>query len=306
MAGEFFSAASVNMAAGFPLKIVRDAQNPQVPMHSHEFTEIAFVACGCARHTHISRNGVVYKEGLVQGDLFSILPGEFHAYEQCKSMVLYNIYLDAAILDDFSHLHSLPNWNILLHGRTGLEMKKLHLSGGLLRRAVQCLDLAIREAHLQHDGFETMMLALFLEFLIPAIRFPRPENSLGVESFGILESISMLEDKPEKKFTLKQLAALSRMSIPSYTKKFRSATGLSPMAYLLHVRLLKVCDMLTMSDMPVQNIAGECGFCSPNYMIKLFHREIGMTPEQFRKQQLSRRKPGILQEHQETNIQLMP
>ncbi|MBO5667939.1 MAG: helix-turn-helix domain-containing protein [Lentisphaeria bacterium] len=289
MSGEFFSAASVNIATGFPLKIVRDAQNPLVPMHSHEFTEIAFVACGCACHTHISRDGVIYQEGLVQGDLFSVLPGEYHAYEQCRSMVLYNIYFDAAILDDFISLHSLPNWKILLHERTDLEMKKLHLSGGQLSRAVECLDRAIREAHLRQDGFETVMIALFLEFLIPAIRSPRPESTLGVESFGILESISLMEDKPEKKFTLKQLASISHMSIPSYTKKFRTATGLSPMAYLQHIRLLKVCDMLTMTDAPVQNIAEECGFCSPNYMIKLFHREIGVTPEQFRKRQLSRK-----------------
>ena len=59
------------------------------------------------------------------------------------------------------------------------------------------------------------------------------------------------------------------------------------MAYLQKVRLLKVCDMLSMSDLPVQNIADVCGFCSPNYMIKLFHREFGTTPEQFRKSQLN-------------------
>ncbi|MBE6357530.1 MAG: helix-turn-helix domain-containing protein [Lentisphaerae bacterium] len=286
---DFFSAASVNIASGFPLKMVRDAQNSQVPMHSHEFTEIAFVACGCARHTHISRDGAVYQEGLVQGDLFSVLPGESHAYEQSKSMVLYNIYFDAAILDDFTHLHSLPNWKILLHDRTDLEMKKLHLSGGQLSRAVQCLDRAIRESCLKQDGFETVMIALFLEFLISAIRAPLPENTLGTDSYGILESISHMEDAPEKKFTLRQLAQMSHMSIPSYTKKFRTATGLSPMAYLQHVRLLKVCDLLTMTDAPVQEISGQCGFCSPNYMIKLFHREIGVTPEQFRKQQLSQK-----------------
>lgn len=287
MGGEFFSAASVNMAVEFPLKIVRDAQNPSVPMHSHEFTEIAFVACGCAQHTHISRNGGIYQEGLVQGDLFSVLPGEFHAYENCKSMVLYNIYFDAKLLDHFANLHSMPNWDILLHERTDLEMKKLHLSGGQLSRAVKCLDLAIREAHLRQDGYETVMTALFLEFLIPAIRSPRKENNLSVESFGILESISLMEDKPEKQFSLQQLASMSHMSIPSYTKKFRAATGLSPIAYLQRVRLLKVCDILTMSDLPVQNIAELCGFCSPNYMIKLFHREFGITPEQFRKMQLS-------------------
>ena len=287
MSGQFFSAASVNMAMEFPLKIVRDAQNPLVPMHSHEFTEIAFVACGCAQHTHISRNGGVYKEGLVQGDLFSVLPGESHAYEQCKSMVLYNIYFDATLLDYFVNLHSMPNWKILLHERTNLEMKKIHLSGGQLSRAVKCLDLAIREENLHQDGYETVMTALFLEFLIPAIRSPLKESNLTENSFSVLESISLMEDKPEKKFTLGQLATMSHMSVPSYTKKFRIATGLSPMAYLQKVRLLKVCDMLSMSDLPVQNIADVCGFCSPNYMIKLFHREFGTTPEQFRKSQLN-------------------
>ena len=202
-------------------------------------------------------------------------------------MVLYNIYFTPTILDGFPHLHSMPSWNILLQKRSKPEMKKLHLSGEQLRRAVQCLDRAIREEHLHREGCETMMLALFLEFLIPAIRSPRHEIPLRPESFGILESLSLMEERPEKKFTLSQLADISHMSIPAYTGKFRAATGMSPMAYLLHLRLLKVCDMLTMTDATIQNISEQCGFCSPNYMIKLFHREIGVTPACFRKRQLA-------------------
>ena len=168
-------------------------------MHSHEFTEIAFVACGYARHTHISHNGGIYQEGLVQGDLFSVLPGEMHGYEHCKNMVLYNIYFDAAVLNHFIHLHTMPNWKILLHERTDLEMKKLHLSGGQLSRAVQCLDHAIREANLRQDGFETVTVALFLEFLNRNNALFR--NGQKIISDGALVAITLMiaESDPKEK-----------------------------------------------------------------------------------------------------------
>lgn len=285
----FFSAASVDIPKDFPLKIVKESQDPYVPMHSHEFSEIAFVAGGYARHTHISRDGRICREGLIQGDLFSVLPGESHSYEHCKSMVLYNIFFDPGIFDHFPVAGDMPTWRSLLYEHDDTAIKKRHLSGGQLSRAIQCLDRAIREAHLRQEGYKTVMTALFLEFLIPAMRLPGQEVLLGEESYGILESISLMEEQPERKFTLKQLARLSSMSIPSYTKKFRIATGLSPMNYLQKVRLLKVCDALTMSDAALQTIAEQCGFCSSNYLIKIFHREIGVTPEQFRRRQINQK-----------------
>ncbi len=279
-----FSERDVGMTPGFPLKIVKDRQMQSVPYHSHNFIELAFVAEGCALHSYTGRGGQTRHEGLIQGDLFSVLEGESHEFRKGRNMVLYNIYLHRELLAPYPELEKLPGWKILFE-RGGTPEHQLHLAPVERTAAAKCLDRAILEENRRGDCFETVVTALFLEFIIPALRKRAKGAELGENSFGVLESISMMEGQPERTFTLSELAKFSGMSVPSYTKKFRTATGVSPMEYLLKVRLLKVCDYLTMTDLSIGEISGLCGFCSANYMIKLFRREIGITPAQYRKEQ---------------------
>ena len=57
------------------------------------------------------------------------------------------------------------------------------------------------------------------------------------------------------------------------------------MEYLFKERLVQVRHFLAETDLSIGEIATRCGFCTPNYLIKLFRRELGITPAQYRKEQ---------------------
>ena len=273
------------MRADFPLRIVRDRQMTCVPQHTHTFTELAFVAEGSALHSHTDLKGKTRYEGLIPGDLFSVLPGESHEFHQGRSLVLYNIYLHEQLLAPYVQPFRLPGWSRLFH-RTTARTESIHLSVADRIFASQCLDRAIREERNRQDGYEAVMIALLLEFLIPAIRNPDYWiQPLDGGSSGVLESVSMMEESPERQFTLGELAHVSNMSVASYTAKFREATGMSPMSYLLKVRLQQARHYLRDGDRSIEEIARKCGFCTPNYLIKIFRRETGRTPGQWRREQ---------------------
>ena len=289
MGAPYFFTEEELIGPGLPLKIEKARQMDCVPFHGHDFIEIAFVADGSALHRHTGADGHTRLGGLIQGDLFSVLPGERHGYEECGSMVLYNIFLKPEWIETYRHLENLPGWRRLLGRRSTVPEGCLHLSAAARSRATQCLDRAVYECRFAPPGCETLMTALFLEFLITAIRPGEAgRNELGENSFGILESISLMEGTPERRFSLRQLAAVSNMSVPSYTKKFRQATGVSPMEYLFKVRLVQVRHFLAETDLTIGEIATRCGFCTPNYLIKLFRRELGITPVQYRREQFEK------------------
>ncbi len=282
-----FTEQQVKMRQELLVGIEKARQMSLVPLHSHEFIELAFVASGSALHHHTGRDGRTRIDGLIQGDLFSVQLGELHRYEHCGNMELYNLFLKPELIDGFGYLNRLPGWELLFGERDGVSGKLIHLSVEERARMVQCLDRILSEYRLKAPGYESLIAALLTEFLVITMRSEENRRSEFKEhSPGVLESISMMEGTPEQNFTLESLADMSRMSIASYTKKFRAATGLSPMEYLLNVRLQQVRHYLKTSDLSIGEIAERCGFCAANYMIKLFRRELGITPAQYKREEL--------------------
>lgn len=281
----FFSGNNVDMPPEFPVMLEKAEQLDYVCPHSHDFIEVVFVARGSALHSHIDLNGRKRTNCLIQGDVFSVQIGERHSFEHGRDMVLYNLFIRPEFLSRYPELCDLPGWQRFFGERSRVPDTIIHFPASMRHWGVLSLDRAVAEAQRKEPGCLTIMGAQILDFLVTALRIPemaRPE--MHEDRFCILRSIAMMEENPERRFTLEQLAKISRMSVPAYTQKFRSALGLSPMKYLLKARLFQVQHYLASTELTINEIAGLTGFCSANYLIKLFHRELGITPSQFRKQ----------------------
>ena len=281
----FFSGNNVDMPPEFPVMLEKAEQLDYVCPHSHDFIEVVFVARGSALHSHVDLTGRKRTNCLIQGDVFSVQIGEQHSYEHGRDLVLYNLFLKPEFLARYPELHELPGWQRFFGERSRVPETIIHFPASMRHWGSLSLDRAVAESQRKQPGFLTIMTAQILDFLATALRSPetaRPE--VHEERFCILQSIAMMEENPERRFTLEQLAKISRMSVPAYTQKFRSALGLSPMKYLLKARLFQVQHLLASTELSISEIAALTGFCSANYLIKLFHRELGITPSQFRKQ----------------------
>lgn len=70
-------------------------------------------------------------------------------------------------------------------------------------------------------------------------------------------------------------------------RKVLRATGLTPNAYILTLRLNKAKKLLIYSRDSIQQVAFACGFSSPYYFSKCFTRQTGQTPTAYRRAGLS-------------------
>jgi signal transduction histidine kinase/AraC-like DNA-binding protein len=86
-------------------------------------------------------------------------------------------------------------------------------------------------------------------------------------------------------------SALSRQEIASalqisddYASRiFRKETGMTPWQYLHRYRIVQAQKLLQQSNQSVTEIGAQVGFSDPAYFIRVFHRESGKSPQQYRK-----------------------
>ena len=83
--------------------------------------------------------------------------------------------------------------------------------------------------------------------------------------------------------TLRELAGHARMSIRTFTRHFRSETGLSPAQWLLQQRTEHARLLLETTDLTVDQVARHSGFGTTAALRQHFHHRVGVAPTAYRR-----------------------
>jgi transcriptional regulator GlxA family with amidase domain len=83
--------------------------------------------------------------------------------------------------------------------------------------------------------------------------------------------------------TVADLAERSAMSARTFARRFLASTGTTPLAWLTRERLRFAQRLLETSDAPVDLVARESGFGSPDNLRKHFARTLRTTPQAYRR-----------------------
>lgn len=87
----------------------------------------------------------------------------------------------------------------------------------------------------------------------------------------------------DEPMTVERLAAEAMLSPRSFARRFRAATGTTPMQWLLRQRVLHAQRLLETSDLPVDRVATRCGFGTATALRVHFRRFVGTTPTAYRR-----------------------
>ena len=90
--------------------------------------------------------------------------------------------------------------------------------------------------------------------------------------------------------TRDQVAAAAGISVVALGKLFRSGLGTTPGKYITSMRLEKARHLLEFSELPVAQIAEQCGFSTNSYFTKVFRSHLGRTPLEYRQGRMTARK----------------
>jgi transcriptional regulator GlxA family with amidase domain len=121
----------------------------------------------------------------------------------------------------------------------------------------------------QRDGGQ----AQFVEMPLPAACSDDPIARVLDWAMGHL-------DEP---LTVEGLAARALLSPRSFARRFRAATGTTPMQWLLRQRVLHAQRLLETTDLAVDMVAGRAGFGTATALRVHFRRIVGTTPAAYRR-----------------------
>jgi transcriptional regulator GlxA family with amidase domain len=73
------------------------------------------------------------------------------------------------------------------------------------------------------------------------------------------------------------------------TRRFRVRLGMTPQAYLQHLRITAASNMLAKSGRRIERIAAMVGYADADFFKRLFRARVGMTPAAYRAAERARR-----------------
>ena len=95
------------------------------------------------------------------------------------------------------------------------------------------------------------------------------------------------------------MVRLSGLAERTFKRRFREATGMSPLEYAHTLRLEEAKQLLESTDQAIEAVAAEVGYEESGFFSRLFRRKVGLTPAQYRKRfgslrrRLSARAPSV-------------
>lgn len=90
------------------------------------------------------------------------------------------------------------------------------------------------------------------------------------------------QDNYSREIILAQVAARFDMSLRTLNRRFKAATGQTPLGYLQEIRITNARDLLKTSNLTIGDIAEKVGYQDTGYFTGLFKRQLAITPSDYR------------------------
>jgi AraC-like DNA-binding protein len=264
--------------------------DPQEAMerHTHDATELVLVLAG--RGTHDTRDE---EYRIAQGDVFVIQGDEEHGYRDTSRLALVNILFDVRRLGlpraDLGHV---AGHHVLFEIEPRLRRRR-HTGARLClgpEDLEHAADLVARiEAELANGaaGFRFLATALLMQllgFLSRCCSDIRPVRGEAMLRIGRV--LSYLNHHFAEPIHVGALTRLSHMSPSSLRRAFREAVGVSPMTYLIRLRVRRGAELLRAPDARVTDVAYQVGFSDGNYFSRQFRQVLGLSPREYKRRAL--------------------
>ncbi|MBR3994756.1 MAG: helix-turn-helix transcriptional regulator [Clostridia bacterium] len=270
-----------------------DAHITPIFFHVQKFWEFIYVDRGFA-----ILGGGDESVLLSGGDFAVVAPGQRHSLVCPDSAVMYCLLFEDRELGSMrDEIFSLPGFMELSLRATELGDEKagirsskyesIRLDYAERQAFVRLCDRVTRERIEKGKGWQQLVKSCLCEALVFYSRLDvaskrADKTAEGTKSmYGRI--IKYIEKNYRNNITGKELSGELGMSQEHIAKQFRSELDISPAEYLRRYRVAKSMELLCGTDMPVSEVAQNCGFVDMSAFSRVFKMFEGDTPSGFRK-----------------------
>ena len=184
-----------------------------------------------------------------KGDMFLLIPGEWHTY--CPDKLLKEGFISK----------SKPIFNVHLH-----------------EEIVDLYNEAIKISSSQESGFQQVLAGIVDRLL--GLAYFKDRNSQFEESDTAdkISQAKLMVFENYTSITPEEIAAKLCLSYSSFRKTFKEYTGFSPAKFINDVRMRKAKELLTNTSMNIKEIAYSVGYNNHDYFFTAFRHSTVQTP----------------------------
>ncbi len=149
------------------------------------------------------------------------------------------------------------------------------------------LNAMVQEATSQQMSYELVCHNLLEILLIKILRHQHFDLEVGKQSKAT-KDISFikhyLETYYHESIQLEDLASMTHLSRFYISHSFKKEIGMSPMEYLIAIRIKESKILLRTTNYSISQVADIVGFTTPTYFSKQFRKSTGISPTDYREQ----------------------
>ena len=223
-------------------------------------------------------------------DIVIIKPMQYHKFmvkseNGCEFIVL-NFKFENKINGEYSEIPLEDFLNFVSSRETG---PYIALKVSQKNEIIVLLNRILKERQSSEPGSEFLNYLLVLELFVLLSRALKMEweNSIKSKSQKLKEliniSINFIHNNFERDISLGDIAKFVFLSPSYFTRAFKEETGLSPINFLLKVRIERAKELLTETGSKISDIALSVGFSNQQRFNEMFKKYTNLTPLQYRK-----------------------
>lgn len=248
-----------------------DLKEPmRIGVHAHDGFDLLYITEG---ETHILIRDNRYTA--VAGDLAVYYPGEYHQEEIAPGKFSYiclrfqKKFVDPQL--KFPAQSELePVFNLPWKDRFRALFEQIVIEHG----GVDSFNQLLVGTYLAQL---VILLGRALSFCKESLPSETHERELRISTI-----LDLIHARVDLDLSLKDLAGEVYMSESHFSHVFKDVMGVPPKRYVISAKMEKARELLLMSNQPLSDIALSLGYDEPAYFSRLFKKQWGISPAEFR------------------------
>lgn len=210
------------------------------------------------------------------GDLIVLPRGTAHQYASSLNYpwTIYWCHFEGELADHFiDHLQTPKQKPVV---RLGLHSSLVSEFDALLeaRHSSYHLNAFINAAN------QLRQILTHIALLQPLVR------NQDADSFNLEKIHSLMQARIHEQLDIDTMAASVNLSKFHFIKKYKDATGTTPINHFIQLKIERACHLLDISTKTIAEVAFMVGYEDAYYFSRIFRKVMGISPTQYRKLQV--------------------
>lgn len=254
----------------------------------------------CGTYRLITRNELetCRPEGRIDYQLIYIASGKGYFYfndsakptvVEAGNMVLYHpdefqkyIYYGKDHTDIY-WLHFTGSGLDALFRKYEIDLSQSIIQSGIKSFYAQTFEQIMLELQLKKKFYEESTALLLSHLLMTVGRHNQELSPYSIVPSNETEAATAyFHEHYRENINVEDFISARGYSVSSFFRKFRQFTGMTPLQYLLNIRLSNAMKLLETTNFPIKEIALLVGYDNALYFSRLFHKHVGVSPKEYR------------------------